>query len=298
MFDTIIVGGGPAGLSAALILARSLRTVLLFDNARPRNAHASGIHGFITRDGIAPKEFIQTAHAELKQYQSITLIQKEAVGARKIEGGFEVQAEDGRCFTARKLLLATGVVDDIPKIHGILDFYGKTVHNCPYCGGYEVRGKKLAIYGKGQRGRKLSLTMLNWSPDVMLFTDGESELSSVDRARLRANGVTVVEDKITSLQGKNGQLEQIILANGNKIQRDALFFNTQSYIRSRLISQLGCRFDEDQGVPTGKYEMTEIEGLYVAGNICRDVQLVIVAAAEGAEAAFGINAALIKDSLK
>lgn len=298
MFDAIIVGGGPAGLSAALILARSLRTVLLFDNGRPRNALASGINGFITRDGIPPGEFIQLAQEELSRYKTVTLISQEAVEARKIDHFFEVKAQDGRSFRSRKLLLATGVVDVVPKIKGIMQFYGKTVHNCPYCGGHEVRSKALGVYGKGKRGKKLALTMLNWSKDVILFTDGDAELSREERYRLQRNGVSIKEERVKELEGQGGKLERVILVDGKVIPRDALFFNTESFLRSRLLEQLGCVFSEEEGVKTGSYESTGVEGLYVAGNICKDVQLVIVAAGQGAEAAFGINSDLIREDLK
>lgn len=297
MLDAIIVGGGPAGLSAALVLGRCRRNVVLFDSGRQRNSYSHGMHSYLSRDGIPPGEFLEICHKELEPYETVKVINEEVVEARKAENGFLISLRDGRSFESKKLLIATGVVDCLPKISGIGELWGTSVFTCPYCDGWELRDRPIAVYGKDDRGLGLSLTIKHvWSQDVILFTNGPSELTPEKKEQLKRNGVELVEDKIDFLKGQNGKLTEIVLENGKTYKRDGLFFNTPSFLRSKLLDQLGCPYSEEEGVKTEKYEKTEVPGLYVAGNILREVQLAIVAAAEGAEAAFGINSSLAKES--
>ncbi len=295
MFDTIIVGGGPAGLSAALILGRCNRKVLLVDNGKQRNSYSHALHGFITQDGVPPKEFLEKARASLEPYSSVTLREGEAVKAEKLPKGFEITLVDGNSYQARTLLIATGVMDDIPKIEGIMEFYGKSAHTCPYCDAWELTDQPIAVYGKGSRGVKLSVSMLNWTKDVILVTNGHEEFEPEELERLKKYEIRVIDKKIRRLEGRDGVLSYIIFEDNERLPRRAMFFNTPSFIKSKLLEQLGCEFNQTTGVETGKYESTSVPGVFVAGNICREVQLVIVAAGEGAEAAFGINTALSKE---
>jgi thioredoxin reductase len=296
--DVIIVGAGPAGLSAALVLGRACRRVLLFDQGRGRNRFTKMLHGFITREGTAPLEFRRLAREELKRFEHVKheVVQVKAA-ARREEGGFLVTTDDGRTFTSRRLLLATGVVDNVPEIPGLMDLYGRSVFHCPYCDGYELRGKPLAVYGRGRRGYGLSLEMTGWSRDILLCSDGPSGLSPEERAKLAANGTTVVETPVARLEGTDGILERVVFADGTSVARRALFFTQGQTQCSDLAKTLGCEFNEKGTVSTGKYEATHIPGLYVAGDASRDVQWVVVAAAEGAEAAYAINQEFIKEEL-
>jgi thioredoxin reductase len=296
--EVVIVGGGPAGLSAALILGRSRRKVLVCDSGQRRNAQADSLNGYLTRDGIRPSEFIRIARKELHKYSNITFYEGNVVEARRLGQGFEVILQGGESFHSRKLLLATGVVDEVPEIPGISMFYGKSIHQCVYCDGWEWREKKIAVYGKGYRGYKLALSMTQWSSDIMLFTDGPSELDQEKLDRLKRHNIAIQKERIQSLEGNDdGKLKFIMLKNNQRIERDALFFNTSSFLRSNLLDQLGVPYTEEDGPDTGRYEKTKVPGLFVAGNILREVQLVIVAAAQGAEAGFGINAVLTKENL-
>ena len=298
LLDTIIVGAGPAGLSAALMLGRCRRSVVVFDDGHPRNAASQAIHGFLTRDGMAPGEFLQLAREELGRYETVSVRDERVISAQcRPDAKFEVALEGGERVSARKLLLATGVVDNLPAIQGFSDFYGRSVFHCPYCDGWEVRDRPIALYGNGERGLGLSLELTGWSRDLVLCTDGPCEIDADGRARLARHGIAIHEAKVARLDGRDGTLTDIVFEDGSRLQRSAMFFTTGQSQRSDLLVQLGCRFNEKGTVQTGKYETTHLPGLFVAGDASRAVQWVIVAAAEGAEAAFVINTDLLKEDL-
>src|SRR5215213_6812976 len=201
MYDVIIVGAGPAGLSAALMLGRCRRRVLVCDTGRPRNAASHGMHGFLSRDGMPPAEFLRIAREQMQQYTTVEMRDVEVVGAECSDGSFHVTLRDGVRLTSRKLLIATGVVDNLPSIPGFKELYGRSVFHCPYCDGWEVRDQPLAVYGRGARGHGLSLELTGWSRDIVLCTDGPSELSADDVARLTRNGIVLREERVLALEG-------------------------------------------------------------------------------------------------
>ena len=296
MYDVIIVGAGPAGLSAALILGRSRRRVLVCDTGRPRNAASHAMHGFLSRDGMPPLEFLGIAREQMRQYETVETRDVEVVKAECRESRFHVTLKDGVRLASRKLLIATGVVDNLPAIPGFKELYGRSVFHCPYCDGWEVRDEPLAVYGRGARGLGLSLELTGWSRDIVLCTDGPSELSADDLARLTRNGIIVRDERVVRLQGAD-RLEAVVFDQGDPLLRRALFFTTGQTQQSELAKNLGCEIGEKGTVRTGKYETTHLTGLYVAGDASRAVQWVVVAAAEGAEAAFAINTDLLKEDL-
>jgi thioredoxin reductase len=296
-YDVVIVGAGPAGLSAALMLGRCLRRVLVCDTGAPRNRASQALHGYLTRDGIPPREFLAIARAQLQPYTTVELRDVEVVDAECRENRFVVRLAGGGEVSSRKLLLATGVVDKLPDVAGLDEFYGRSVFHCPYCDGWEVRQAPIGIYGRGAKGLGLSLEMTAWSRDLVLFTDGDAELDDADRARLDRCGIALREDKVARLAGEDGILRAVVLANDESVPRRALFFTLGQEQCSPLATRLGCAINEKGTVLTGKYETTHLRGLFVAGDASRKVQWVVVAAAEGAEAAFAINSDLIKEDL-
>jgi thioredoxin reductase len=298
VIDVIIVGAGPAGLSAALILGRCRRSVIVFDTGVPRNAPSQALHGYLTRDGISPRELLRIGRAELAQYNTVAIRDAEVVSAEcQRDARFGVTLASGERITSRKLLLATGVVDNLPEIDGFRECYGRSVFHCPYCDGWEVRDQPIAIYGQGERGVGLSLELTAWSRDLVLCTNGPADIDDEGRARLTKNGIAVREDRIARLQADEGRLESVTFVDGSRVPRRALFFTTGQNQRSGLLGQLGCEFNDKGTVRTGKYETTHLRGLYVAGDASRAVQWVVVAAAEGAEAAYAINTDLLKEDL-
>lgn len=297
MYDVIIVGAGPAGLSAALILGRCRRSVLVCDSGQPRNAASHGLHGFITRDGIEPKDFLAIAREQLSQYETIELRDAKVVSGVRENDRFVLTTANGSNIASRKLLLATGVVDELPPVEGLDQFYGTSVFHCPYCDGWEVRDQPIAIYGRGESGSGLAVEMTLWSRDLVLCTDGPSELTDEHREKLAQHQIPVREERIERLEGKDGMLEQIVFDSGGSLARRAVFFSTGWKQRSDLAKSFGCQLTKEGCVDTGEYEATSVHGVYVAGDASRMVQFVIVAAAEGAQAAVAINKELMKEDL-
>ena len=296
LWDAIIVGGGPAGLSAALILGRCCRHVLLVDEGRQRNRSAERMHGFLTRDGIAPRAFLSTAREQLRPYDTVHLVDDVVEGAVCSGQGFTATLRKHEPSRTRTLLLATGVADHLPPIEGIEPLYGKSVHHCPYFDGWEWRQHRIGAYGSGDdKGGGLALMLRQWSDDVLLFTDGPARLSSAMQARLREHAVRIHDARVVRLDARGPRLERVVLSDGDCVECDALFFNTGQHQRSPLASRLGCRFTDRGGVDAGELDVaTDVEGLFVAGDVTRDVQLVALAAAEGVKAAFAINKLLLR----
>jgi thioredoxin reductase len=287
MYDCLIVGGGPAGLSAALILGRCRRRILVCDAGRPRNFAATHIHGYLTRDNIEPSEFQRLAREELFAY-GIEWRQAEVTGGRCLDRGFEVQLEDGQTLRARKILLATGVRDIIPDIPGFDELYGRSIHHCPYCDGWEHRDQCLIAYGHGSPAIGLALSLKTWSSRIVACTNG-NDLSAADRQRASAADIPIRTEPIARFLSEAGQLRRIEFQSGPPLECDALFFNTEQVQRSNLAEHLGCAVDDAGTARTNPRQRTSIPGLFLAGDADRDVQFVIVAAAEGATAAVAIN---------
>jgi thioredoxin reductase len=295
-YDVIIVGAGPAGLSAALILGRCRRTVLVLDTDRPRNAASHAVHGFLSRDGIHPREFRRIGRQQLAPYRSVKFARKEATRACQVKGGFEVTVADGKRLRCRKLLLATGVVDELPPLEGLDALYGHSVFHCPYCDGWESRDQPMAVYSRTANGVGLAIELTVWSKDIVLCTDG-ARIDAKHGDRLEQHKIPWRRDKIARLEGSRGRLRRIVFANGESLARRVMFFSMGQRQASHLAGELGCGFTHKGAVRTGEYEVTDIHGVYVAGDASKLVQLAIVAAAEGAQAAFSINKALIREDL-
>ncbi len=297
MLDVVIVGAGPAGLSAALILGRCRRSVLLCDNNQPRNARSRAVHGYLTRDGIAPYELRHIGLEQLHPYETVTVREVEVTDAERVDDHFETTLATGERLASRALLLATGMRDDLPAVEGAEEYFGNGIHHCPYCDGWEHRDEPTAIYGRGQHGVGLALELTAWTSDIVLCTDGDDDLDSLQRNRLQQAGIGLREERIRRFTGTDSAFDCVVFTEGKPLPRRALFFGTSVRQHSHLPGRLGCEFTHDGAVKTGEHESTRVPGLYVAGDASRHAHLVIIAAAEGASAAFDINTALIKREL-
>jgi thioredoxin reductase len=282
-------------MSAALVLGRACRRVLLCDTGTPRSWASKEMHAYLSRDGIPPQRFLDICRRELRTYRSVRFAPVEVTGAKRIQEGFSIALAGRGRVRARKLLIASGLFDIVPRIPGIDGLFGRSVFQCPYCDGWEMRGKKVAVYGRRQRGLQMARALTAWARDIVLCTDGPSRYTAEERRQLNRNAIRVIETRVAELKGRRGRLQSVVFADGSALPRDALFFDTPARGQSRLAAALGCRFSRNGGVLCGAYEATSVPGVFVAGNIIRDVQLSIVAAAEGARAAFGINLSLTRE---
>jgi thioredoxin reductase len=296
-YEVAIVGGGPAGLSAAVVLGRARRRVVLFDHGQPRNSASRGVHCFLTQDGINPFELRDLGRREAESY-GVEIIDREVIQAKQLACDesspslFEIRTSD-RSVNVRALLLTTGMADCVPEIAGVKELYGQSVHHCPYCDGWEHRDQRLAAFGNGSAAVKLALTLRGWSHQVTACSHGAS-LSSADRQSLQRNKIEWREEKVKRLVPKDGKLAEIEFESGAPLACDALFFSAEQWQRSNLPEMLGCCVDEDNCVQTSDKQGTSIEGLFLAGDADGEVQFAIVAAAEGAIAATAINTMLQK----
>ena len=295
--DVIIIGGGPAGLSAALLLARSMRSVAVFDAGQQRNRWSHAMHSFITHEGIPPSEFLETARKELETY-GVKVIHKpiDCVSVRQ-DGTFKADTRDDETHYSRKLLLATGLCDNIPNIPGLIDFYGTSVHHCPYCDGWEVAGKRIVVFGDQRRGLALALAMKNWSADVVWCSGGKIRLQKDSREKLEIMQVPLYQQPIEKLKGQDGKLTHVAFDNGEELACDAFFFSTGYTQASRLARQLNCRFTKKEEVWVDRAQRSSIPGCFVCGDAAYDMKLVIVAAAEGAKAGVAINIELMREEM-
>jgi thioredoxin reductase len=297
LLDTIIVGGGPAGLSAALVLGRCLRRVLVCDAGHPRNEPAKIFNGYLSRDGSTPAEFLAISREQLRRYETVELRQTVVTEVERGEGQFTAVLESGERLSARTLLIATGLVDELPQFENFREFYGKTAHSCPYCDGWEVRGQPLVVTGATQEAADLAIELLLWSRDIVLCTDSAA-ISYDDKARQTMDrlGIRIIEKRITRLEGKDGELHGLRFADDTFLQRQALFFSPGQVQRSPLAEKLGCDFcPQDDCIECGEDTATSVPGVYAAGNCSKGVQLVAAAVAEGMQAAFAINNALLEE---
>lgn len=296
MFDVVVVGGGPAGLSAALMLGRCRRRVLVLDLGQPRNRRSHGLHGYLTRDGIEPAAFIELGRTELQPY-GIELRRIGVTGATLRDDHYRVALADGGHEDARYLLIATGVIDDLPPIPGFDDCYGRSIFHCPYCDGWERRDRPLAAFGRGADAAGLALGLRTWSDDVVVCTHG-GRIDRKLRDRLERNGIRVRTEPVARIEHDGGALTGIVFASGEPLPREALFFATGQHPQSSLAIALGCTLNRRGTVKTGSLCDTNVPRLYVAGDASRDAQFVVVAAAEGVKAAVAINQALQHEELQ
>jgi thioredoxin reductase len=291
--DVIVVGGGPAGLSAALYLGRSRRRVLVVDAGRPRNAAAHSAHGVLTRDGAAPGDLLQEARRQLNAYPNVTVCQGEAVSATRRPDGFIVRLGDGRAAKARRLLLATGVRDELPPIEGLAERWANGVLHCVYCHGYEVADQPVALIAPADAAIGAVAAVLQLTRDLVLCTNGEL-LSPTDRAQLAERGVGVAEPKIDRVSGATPELT-IRFAEGSQLSRAAIFVRTTLRLTSDLPVQLGCKLSAPHALVVGPSWETTAPCVYAAGDMAAPKDQVIVAAASGAQAAMAINGDLVRE---
>jgi thioredoxin reductase len=291
MYDVVIAGGGPAGLSAALVLGRCGRRVLLCDSGTPRNGASRAVHGYLTRDGIAPLELLRLGREELEPY-GIEIRDIAVTDVQRAGEAFAVTLAESTQVHALAVLLATGVRDHVPAIPGLDACYGVSVHHCPYCDGWEHRGQSLAVIGYGASGAGLALSLKTWTASVTLCTNGPARLKSAQRAQLIGHQIPVREERIVGVEHQHGRISRLLFAKGDAVECEGAFFSGGQAQQCDLPKRLGCEFTRKGTVKTDHLGETCVAGIFVVGDASRDVQFVVVAAAEGAKAGVAINKAL------
>lgn len=296
-YDVVVVGGSAAGLSAALVLTRARRLVAVVDGGRPRNAPAAHMQGFLSRDGLPPAELVEIGRAEVVSYGG-HLVEDTVTEVVRHDGPrFTVRLASGTTLSARRVLVATGLRDEIPDVPGAWDRWGRDLLHCPYCHGHEVRDQPIGVLGQGSGPVQHALLVRQWSDDVVLFTHGGA-LSPDERRQLAARGIEVVGDTVSRLVVEDDALTGLELADGRLVHRSAVFVRPTFLPHSALLVGLGCATD-DLGWPvvdgTGA---TSVTGVWAAGNVANPRAQVITAAGEGSAAAIAINNDLVDEDVR
>ena len=287
--DVVVVGAGTAGLSAALILGRSRRRAVVLDGGPPRNAPAHAAYGVFTRDGTPPGELLRLARADLRPYPSVGVREGRATGVTGGDGAFTVSLGDGTALHARKVVLATGVVDELPDVPGVAELWGGDLFHCPYCHGWEVQGRALGVWSNGPHTAEVAVLLRGWSTDLTVLTDGPSALGADDAARLAALGVPVREDRVAALEHDGGALRAVRFQDSSRLALGGVLVSVPQRERSGLPAALGCETDETGHVATDASGETSVPGVFAVGDLASPGQAVTLAAADGAQAAYALN---------
>ena len=296
-YDVVAIGGGAAGLSAALVLSRARRRVLVVDAGAPRNAPAAHMHGFLSRDGLPPGDLLAAGREEVTGYGGEILAGTAVELVRCGASGFWVLLSDGRRFSARRLLVATGLRDELPDIAGLRGRWARDVLHCPYCHGYEVRNEPLGVLGGSPDAVRYAQIVRQWADDVVFFTQTEP-LTAAQRCQLVARAIGIVEGAVKRVVVRDDRLSGVELDDGRVIPRAALFVPPRFVPNNDLLVGLDCDLDDSGWVSAGPTGQTSVPGVWVAGNLANPRAQVITAAGEGSAAAIAINGDLVDEDVR
>jgi thioredoxin reductase len=292
-YDVVIVGGGAAGLSAALVLARARRRVVVVDAGAPRNAPAAHMHGFLSRDGTPPSDLLAAGRAEVAGYGG-EILDDAVVG---IEPGFAVRLGSGRALTARRVLVSTGLCDELPDVPGLRERWARDVLHCPYCHGFEVRDRALGVMGGTPDSVGHALLVRQWSSDVTFFPH-TGELTADDRERLTARGIRIADGVVARIVMDGDRLTGVELAGGRVVACAAVFVRPRFVPNSSLLADLGCALDDNGWAVVDATGRTSVAGVWAAGNAVDPRAQVITAAGAGSAAAIAVNADLVEEDVR
>jgi len=296
LYDAAIVGGGPAGLSAAIWLGRFLHSVVLIDSGDPRNWEARGVHGYLGLPDVPPKDLRGSGRDEARRFGAELVDGCVRSAARLDDEHFRLILDSGQIFESRRLLLAFGIKDEWPDVPGLDKCYGETVHHCPDCDGYEARGCKTVVIASGRKAAGMAFALTTWTRDLVICTNGEpANIEASALAKLDQLNVPVLVDKITRMGSKEGQVRQLELAGGKALDCERIFFALGQYPADDLAVQLGCKRDDQDMIEVDRSQETTILNVYAAGDLVPGPNLAISAAAEGAIAAAAIHRSLMPE---
>ncbi|WP_166872223.1 NAD(P)/FAD-dependent oxidoreductase [Salinibacterium sp. ZJ450] len=296
-YDVLIVGGGAAGLSAALVLSRALRRVVVIDAGSPRNAPAAHMHGYLSREGQPPAELLDIGRSEVRGYGGTIVSGTVTTLDGDLESGFGVVLADGRQLSGRRVLVTTGLRDVLPSVPGISERWGRDVLHCPYCHGWEVRDQPVGVLGGTPEAVQHAQLVRQWCPDVVIFTHGDA-LTSEQRMQLTARHIRIVDGPVRRLIITDDEISGVQLETGQVVRRNAIFVRPRFAANSDLLSSIGCACTEDGWVRTNDVSGTSVPGVWAAGNAVNPRAQVITAAGEGSTAAIAINNDLVIDDIR
>ncbi|MEK3708439.1 NAD(P)/FAD-dependent oxidoreductase [Paenibacillus sp. FSL R7-0198] len=289
LLDVLIIGGGPAGLNAALVLGRARKNVVVIDDETPRNWVTRETHGFVTRDGASPREFRKAAKEQIAAYPSVQFASDTATAITGSDGDFVVKTTQGASYHTKKILFAVGKKDLPLDINGLTEVYGKSAFVCPYCDGWELRDQSLVIIVSGDKALHMAKVISGWTERYTICTNGSDSLTDEQREELKQHHVTVFDAPIQSINSEEGMVQQVVLNDGTAIPCTGVFFQPKLFTGSELPRAIGCEITESGTVIVDASGKTSVSGVYSAGDAASEMYQAITAASLGALSAVSIN---------
>lgn len=296
IFDVVIVGGSFAGLSAAMALGRSLRRVLILDSAKPCNLQTPHSHNFLTKDGEKPAAILQKAKSQVLAYPTVSFSSDLVTDVRKSAEGFEIETFSKQTYQAKKIILATGIRDILPEFKGFRECWGISVIHCPYCHGYEFRGKKTAIWAKGERAYHLSMLISNLTNDLSLIGIKADDFSTTQLEKLTKNGIKLIEKEPKEIHHQSGHLTHVEFEDGTKMPFDAIYADVPFEIPGEWIKNLGCKITEAGRIEVDQFQQTSMPGVFACGDATSMMRSVANSVAQGNIAGAMVNNMLAAES--
>lgn len=298
MYDALIIGGSYSGLSAALALGRSLRQVLIIDSGTPCNKSAPHSHNFLTRDGSRPEEITRIAKEDVLRYPGIDFMEGNAVYANKTQDHFTITLEDKSSYTAKKIIIASGIKDIMPEpvIPGFNECWGISILHCPYCHGYEFKNKATALFANGEAAYDYAQMISNWTDNITILTNGSSEFSKKQSEKLKDKKIPVIEKTIASVNHVNGYITSVTFQDNEEIKVEALYAHLEYEQASTIPIQLGCKFTETDHIKIDEFHHTNINGVFAVGDAASMYRSISNAISAGTIAATKLNKDLIEEA--
>ncbi len=295
-YDVIIIGGSYAGLSAALSLGRAMRHVLIMDTGTPSNWQTPYAHNMLLHDGQTPAEITAAAKAQVLAYPTVSFVEERATGASRLGTDFVIDTEQGKTYTSRKLILATGLTDIMPDMEGYKECWGISLLHCPYCHGYEARNKRTGILGNSDMGYDFACMLRNWTKELTLYTNGESTLTAEQMEKLKHHHVAVIETPISSIDQKNGHVKHLVFEDGWQVPLTVLYTRPDHQHQSDIAERLGCIFTAHNLIETDAFQRTNVHGVYAAGDNSSVGRSIAVAIAHGSVAGMMVNKEMMEEA--
>lgn len=294
-YDVIIIGGSYAGLSAAMALGRSLKSVLIIDSGLPCNRQTPHSHNFITQDGVRPAAISEKAKGQVLKYDTVKFLGGVASAGMKTESGFTVRAREGEEFIAEKLIFASGIKDIMPDIKGFSDCWGISVIHCPYCHGYEYRGQRTAVIANGEKAFHLASLISNLTSDITILTAGKAGFNDGQTSALKRRGISIIENEISEIEHENGRVKNIVFRGIDKMKFDAVYAAVQFKQHSDIPVSLGCELTETGHLKIDSSQQTTVEGVYACGDNSSALRTVANAVYSGNLAGSMVNRKLTEE---